>query len=314
LIQPYSFIQDSSFELTVNNESRMAKVNYLFLTFFIPHRFWHILKYFIMSSYYYSPRAQRFGDMYQMEINLSFAAKCIIKNMPVKSMFFLLVSNVFLGGYLIRIWERLGTNKFNEDLDNLQNCLWYSFVTMSTVGYGDYSATSTLGRIIACLISIIGILITATMTVVLTENFTFKGGELKAYNMLNQIELKEKLDNLTKKLCTKCFRISHLKTKKQQAYGNPKLTKQIENLHFTLSIQRQKVLKTIKELKEEIKSSFQVDPIELVIDKLADVKKEIRSMKSILAQFENVMEDNKENQRNLESLKNTIMSQNEGEE
>jgi hypothetical protein len=58
---------------------------------------------------------------------------------------------------------------------------------MCTVGYGDYIAKSIISRIIICFVAILGVFITSTLTVVLTEIFTFRGGELKAYNMLTKL-------------------------------------------------------------------------------------------------------------------------------
>lgn len=314
LIHPYFFLNDELFKLSVNYNIRSTRINYIFLTFFLPLRFWYVIKYFIVSSYYYSPRAQRFASMYQTQVNLSFSIKCILKSYPLITLIILFGSTIFLGGYLIRIWERPGAIQPNEGLESVQNCAWYAFITMSTVGYGDFMATSIPSRGLAVAVGISGVFVNSILTVVLTENFTFQGGELKAYNMLNQIELKEDLDIVIKKLYTKCMLINHCRFKRAKFSGEPKLMKKVDDLQASLLRERDNLMKKVKEVKEEIKASFEIDPIDMVIDKLSDVMKSVNLIKSKINQFESVFDTAKENQRNLEALKNTILSIDEKEE
>jgi hypothetical protein len=49
---------------------------------------------------------------------------------------------------------------------------WMTVVTMTTVGYGDYTPKTQLGRIIGALCVIWGVLIVSVMVVVLTRAFS----------------------------------------------------------------------------------------------------------------------------------------------
>ena len=51
------------------------------------------------------------------------------------------------------------------------DALWWSFVTATTVGYGDLSPASGIGRIIACLLMLVGIGLIGSLTSTITSFF-----------------------------------------------------------------------------------------------------------------------------------------------
>ncbi|MBD5465896.1 MAG: potassium channel family protein [Lachnospiraceae bacterium] len=64
---------------------------------------------------------------------------------------------------------------------NFQDSLWWSFVTATTVGYGDLSPTTAAGRIIASLLMLIGIGLIGALTSSITSFFLHDDTK-KAYN------------------------------------------------------------------------------------------------------------------------------------
>jgi hypothetical protein len=309
LIQPYVFINDVEFNLKRGSSSNPAKVNYLLFCGFIVIRYWYVIKFLIISSYYYSPRMQRFAAMYQSELNLSFALKCILKSNPLVCLIIMFTSNICMGGYMIRIWERYGTQLPSAGFDSYENCVWYAFITMCTVGYGDFFAGSSVGRLIVCFVAVSGVFIMSTLTVVMTDNFTFQGGELKAFNMLKQIELNEQLDQIRKRLFAKCFLINHVRIKLIKAFNRRAKQNVINDIIHQEKIvveQRNELLKKIREMKEEIRTSFKTNAIDVLTDKITDIKKGVVKIKETLDDFDGVLEISQENQRSLEVLKNQI--------
>lgn len=69
-----------------------------------------------------------------------------------------------IGGSLISVFENI----------SLTDGIWWAFVTTTTVGYGDISPTSTSGRIIACILMIIGIGLVGSLTSTITSYFIQK--------------------------------------------------------------------------------------------------------------------------------------------
>ena len=89
-----------------------------------------------------------------------------------RNRFFQIISGIylvmFLGGWAIGHLE--GVRVITHGL----NPFWWAIVTMTTVGYGDYSPESTSGRIIAIFIMYGGILLTALLTATISSIFVAK--------------------------------------------------------------------------------------------------------------------------------------------
>ena len=89
-----------------------------------------------------------------------------------------------LGSILIRIIE---PNSFN----NIKTALWWTIVSMTTVGYGDYAPKTDLGRILAIIIMLSGIsliaIVTATISSIFTTKKIMEGKGLETVNLKNHI-------------------------------------------------------------------------------------------------------------------------------
>lgn len=81
------------------------------------------------------------------------------------------------------------------------NALWWSIVTATTVGYGDISPTSAIGRGIAIVLMFVGIGLIGTITSTVTSFFTQEQAD-KSKDELNQKlnEITKQLDRLERKL------------------------------------------------------------------------------------------------------------------
>lgn len=80
---------------------------------------------------------------------------------------------------------------------SLEDALWWSFVTFTTVGYGDVLLKTQLGRIFAVILMIIGIGVIGVITTTITLYIVNSGRHNSADNYKNHIieDIKEKLDN-----------------------------------------------------------------------------------------------------------------------
>eukprot|EP00002_Diphylleia_rotans_P003836 TRINITY_DN12717_c0_g1_i2.p1 TRINITY_DN12717_c0_g1~~TRINITY_DN12717_c0_g1_i2.p1 ORF type:complete len:544 (+),score=103.13 TRINITY_DN12717_c0_g1_i2:44-1675(+) len=73
--------------------------------------------------------------------------------------------------------------------------LWYTAVTMMTIGYGDYSAVTTFGRIYAALGGIIGLLISSLSIAVTTGFLSLNRREKFAVDWVSKAELDLDIEN-----------------------------------------------------------------------------------------------------------------------
>ncbi|XP_057295483.1 uncharacterized protein LOC130623949 [Hydractinia symbiolongicarpus] len=72
---------------------------------------------------------------------------------------------IVMFGILIWILERKDNNNFNESfLAGTLTGIWWSFITLTTVGYGDVVPKSLLGRILSCVLMYTGMVILCVIT------------------------------------------------------------------------------------------------------------------------------------------------------
>ena len=86
--------------------------------------------------------------------------------------------------YDLRIFERYFDEFNDSNLGNYLNDLWCVFITMTTVGYGDISPKSLLGRIIIIISCMSGVFLVGLMVVSVTSYLNIVGVESNVYKIL----------------------------------------------------------------------------------------------------------------------------------
>lgn len=90
-------------------------------------------------------------------------SQAIFKNKAKGALFSIACASIFimiLGAILVLEFEKHG----NANISSAHDALWWSFVTMTTVGYGDFYPVTDLGRAVACILMISGIGLFSTLT------------------------------------------------------------------------------------------------------------------------------------------------------
>ena len=88
----------------------------------------------------------------------------LIKKSSTSLILFLFLTTVILGGIGIFLTEE----SFNDNISNFWDSIWYTIVTVSTVGYGDISPRTGAGQALAALVMILGYSIIAVPTGIVT--------------------------------------------------------------------------------------------------------------------------------------------------
>jgi len=92
----------------------------------------------------------------------------IFKTNPIIIVLIILIFIWIFGSLIISVVEKNNPQGFNE----IGNSLWWTIVTMTTVGYGDMAPQTLLGRIFAIIIMLSGISFIAIMTGTISSIFT----------------------------------------------------------------------------------------------------------------------------------------------
>ncbi len=105
------------------------------------------------------------------------------KRFELLTLLFLLLFVVFTGGIAIYVLEET----HNPNIETIFDALYWSLVTISTVGYGDISPVSDLGRLISVIIIIFGIAMISFATSVIVSAFSEKLSELKEERIIEEV-------------------------------------------------------------------------------------------------------------------------------
>lgn len=124
----------------------------------------------LVRNKYMSPRAERICNMYGARSGTVYCLRCVFKDSPFAFITTIFLASVVLFAFLFRVAECQ-----IYDLSSLTmyaNMAWMTVITMTSVGYGDYSPKTPFGRLIGALCVSWGVLIVSVMVVVLTNAFT----------------------------------------------------------------------------------------------------------------------------------------------
>ena len=73
---------------------------------------------------------------------------------------------IFLGGFAMYLVEH---NRPGANITNLGNAFWWAVITITTVGYGDYTPITPIGRVIAVVVMFSGIGIVVSLVTLLSQ-------------------------------------------------------------------------------------------------------------------------------------------------
>lgn len=137
----------------------------------------------------------------------------------------------------------------------------------------------------------------------MTDAFNFKSGQLKAFNMLNEIRSRDNLINTVIKLVQKCgllIILAKRKTKNQQD------SLKLINQEIKLKQKVEEILRQIKNLSKNSKNDSDINYIDIIIDQLSFVKNQIIEIKTTIENFSNEIENSSYNNTELITIKNNL--------
>lgn len=74
--------------------------------------------------------------------------------------------------------------KYEPAIDNFWDSLWYCFTVITTIGFGDFAATTVIGRILTVVLGIYGIVVVAIITSVVVNFYNEVNSKEKARDFI----------------------------------------------------------------------------------------------------------------------------------
>lgn len=147
-----------------------------------------IIRTYTYFSVWTSSTSYAVCNKYKINKGIVFAVKAELKSRPFQMISIMMVVSVLICALALRTCEyglkplySKSSLKGDNNLQSFTNCLWVVIVSMSTVGYGDMTPKSSLGRLIGVFACVIGMLLVSLIVVALSVIVEFTEEEKKAY-------------------------------------------------------------------------------------------------------------------------------------
>ena len=153
-----------------------------------------VLDIILRNQKYSSLAMLKILEKYQIEINVLFILKCLMKKRPYTIFIWALLVSIFLFTYGIRICEMpLAIKLENSSFQSYVTIVWMVIITMTTVGYGDYTPKTIPGRILCFFLCIWGIFLMSLIVIILFQSLELNFEEKQALVTFNKLEAKKQL-------------------------------------------------------------------------------------------------------------------------
>ena len=136
-----------------------------------------------------------------------YGLKAYFRDAPYTLISWCLLVTVPFFAYGIRICERPLASVLGYNLDNYITSIWWTVVTMTTIGYGDYYPYTLCGRIWTMVLFMWGALIVTLMIVALSESCELSISEEKSYNMKIKMSAFDQMKDEASKLVGNWWRL-----------------------------------------------------------------------------------------------------------
>ncbi len=168
-----------------------------------------VLRALLTRSKYFTERAHRVCNIFNADHSYRFVIRCIMRDRPFILSFAWLVIGVLYFGHAIRITEKpLKQATDRMDYSLYSNCIWAAFITMSTVGYGDFFPRTTRGRVVMIFCCLYGVVNLSLVVASVTQFLAMGRREEKAYILVQRIQMKKAIREHAGTIINYCSRFT----------------------------------------------------------------------------------------------------------
>lgn len=162
----------------------------LLISVLILSRVYLLCKFYANYSKWGDVFASRVCNESNAKSGIVFTIKAGIKEHPFLSVIIVFILSIMILGYGFRNTEisfvKNMPHEYFQDWTHIENGFWFMCNTLLSIGYGDYYPTTILGRIIAFVACIWGILLESLLVIAITSAMDLNPKEEAAYNEIHQ--------------------------------------------------------------------------------------------------------------------------------
>jgi hypothetical protein len=150
-----------------------------------------IVRAIVGLSLYATPRAVRMCHYSGIGHDFVFVGKCLQQEHPLRCSAAVFGLSLLIFGYGFRVTE--GQLSVLNSLpatgfESFGNCYWAAFITMATIGYGDYIPTTSLAQLLAVALAILGVVLNSQLIMALTGYLRMKVSEARSHTVLFRLQ------------------------------------------------------------------------------------------------------------------------------
>ena len=223
------------------------QINDIFVVF-VFLRVYFMMKYFLSLSIYKTSRSARICRIFGEKIRDMFAIRSFFQEYPIKFLISLYLFWIFYFSYILRIFERIfivppiavQQGIYYPNFDKFSNCYWCIFITMMTVGFGDYYPITILGKVVIYFAAVIGVILNSIVTVAFFKSLELTTNENKVYILLERLRIGQKIETINKEIVSLImhkFVLQCRMKKSNDLFEKTKLNKIVEEINIkTMSL------------------------------------------------------------------------------
>jgi hypothetical protein len=152
-------------------------------------RFFFVLRALVNMSPYMDGHAKRACKQYSVKANMRFTLRALAKAAPLMLLILLYLPIALLGSQLIRLFERPYVSFCGKDFSAYTNSVYFTFVAMTTIAFGDFYPCTQLGRYTSIVLEVWGMGLLSMMIYIINQAIKASRQEENAYRALRRTQL-----------------------------------------------------------------------------------------------------------------------------
>ena len=149
-------------------------------------RFFFVLRALINMSPFMDGNSKRVCRHFDVKANMRFSMRALARTRPFSLFCVLALPTALLASMLVRLFERPYVLICSQDFPYYPNSVYYVYISMTTIAYGDFYSCTQLGRLVSILIGVWGMGIFSMMIYVMDAAISMSSSQLQAFQAIRR--------------------------------------------------------------------------------------------------------------------------------